>query len=677
MLGWAALGAEVLALLALGAHALAESAPPTRGIDEIDYLNAQPVRLAAPMTQVVIPQAPGLSELRFPYLSPAPGARMAYRIQQAGRALAAGRLSLEAEPTGVERWLAVQYWGDLAHYATVAVRTASTAPVELTLQPLSPAVDVFTQPAPGGGARRLAVATFYGAPTSRAAELGLVFQRVAATAPPWLGGPAAPILLALLVALGLALAIATAVAKALPLADALVPLAVLALALVTGLGWALALPAWYGPDEPFHFDYVQSLAVTGHVPRAAALQPFSRDIPADVQCSYHNLGFRSNGPFYGSAPSWLPDPGRCAEPSGRAARVPAVLSSSAATYWPLYYAPAVGFYELQNGGPAAARDLAVRMFSVLLGVAAAGFAYLAAYWAFGRRVRPLAAAAAALFALQPMIAQQEAVVSNDIALIAVSAAFFWRFFRALRTGCGPLDLAWLGVLAGVAFLAKPQGIFLAALIPIAYVGAGTRPWRPFRALAVAIPALAIPLVVGAAGNLAWQGTILPSASSNAPVAGVHGLRTYVALLTGDRLHALYGLWVVQFWGDFSWLSHSLPPGTYVVIGAAILVALAGIIWAAATRRVVDAPLVVAAVSVAVVVLLIQALDAYYYRQSGTTILEGRSFLEVLPAGVVALTGGWAAWLPKGAVRFVAAGAVVAALALNLLSLGVLADAFYL
>ncbi|MDX6629374.1 MAG: putative rane protein, partial [Gaiellales bacterium] len=31
-------------------------------------------------------------------------------------------------------------------------------------------------------------------------------------------------------------------------------------ALVRGLVWAAALPAWQGPDEPAHFSYIQRIA---------------------------------------------------------------------------------------------------------------------------------------------------------------------------------------------------------------------------------------------------------------------------------------------------------------------------------------------------------------------------------------------------------------------------------
>src|SRR5207245_7915288 len=174
--------------------------------------------------------------------------------------------------------------------------------------------------------------------------------------------------------------------------------------------------------------------------------------------------FRLNCPFF-AEPPFGPDPARCDQPDTPVTQRPEVPTSSSAGYSPLYYAAGVPFYDLVRNAPVETRLQAVRLLSVLLGVAAAGFAYLAGFWALDHR-RVLAAAAAAVVTLQPMASQQFAIVNNDALLITAGAAFFWRFFRALRIGMGLGDTVWLAALVGLAYLAKPQGAFLAPLVLI-------------------------------------------------------------------------------------------------------------------------------------------------------------------------------------------------------------------
>jgi 4-amino-4-deoxy-L-arabinose transferase-like glycosyltransferase len=447
------------------------------------------------------------------------------------------------------------------------------------------------------------------------------------------------------------------------------------LALIKGLVWTLALPPWYGPDEPSHFAYVQLLAVEGRVPQFAPSRDDGRDVPADIQCSEHNMGFRLNGPFF-AEPPFGPDPSRCDRPDTPAAHRPEVPSSPSAGYSPLYYAAGVPFYDLVKDAPVETRLQAVRLLSVLLGVAAAGFAYLAGFWAFDRR-RVLAAAAAAVVTLQPMASQQFAIVNNDALLIAAGAAFFWRFFRALRSGVGSGDTVWMAALVGLAYLAKPQGAFLAPLfvIPLLLTRREHGWWMSFlRRAGLYVAVLGGIVVLGIASNLLLQGQAVPQVAQ--PVTGTYGLRGYVHELIHDQFTRLYWLLVVSAWGHFVWVSASLPPPTFTVIFLVYLLALAGVIRAALSRRPEVTVMVSALLSVLVVGALLIGLEAFLFRKSGTFILQGRSFLELLPAAAVVIVGGLVALLPRGCERAGAAGVTLAALALNVFSLMVLLETLF-
>lgn len=447
------------------------------------------------------------------------------------------------------------------------------------------------------------------------------------------------------------------------------------LALIKGLVWTLALPPWYGPDEPSHFAYVQMLAIAGRVPSFAPARDDAKDVPADIQCSETNLGFRLNGPFF-AEPIFGPDSGHCDQVDTPAAHRPEVFTSPTAGYSPLYYAAGVPLYDLVRDAPVETRLHAVRLLSVLLGVAAAGFAYLAAFWAFDRR-RVLAIAAAGIVTLQPMASQQFAMVNNDALLIAAAAAFFWRFFRALRRGVGPKDAAWMAALIGLAYLAKPQGIFLAPLfvIPLWLTRRRERGWTSLLPSAGVFAALLGGMVfLGIVGNLILQGQPVPQVAQS--TAGAHGLRTYAHALVRDGFTRLYWLLVVSAWGHFVWLSASLPPPAYTVIFAVYLLALAGVLRARLSWWPGATVLLSSLSGVVLVGVLLIGLEALVFRQSGTFILQGRSFLEVLPAAAVVIVGGLSALLPRRCQRAGAAAITLAALALNVFSLMVLLETLF-
>jgi hypothetical protein len=445
--------------------------------------------------------------------------------------------------------------------------------------------------------------------------------------------------------------------------------------LIKGLVWTLALPPWYGPDEPSHFAYVQLLAVEGRVPQFAPSRDDGRDVPADIQCSEHNMGFRLNGPFF-AEPPFGPDPSFCDRPDTPAAQRPEVPTSPSAGYSPLYYAAGVPFYDLVKDAPVETRLQAVRMLSVLLGVATAGFAYLAGFWAFDRR-RVLAAAAAAVVTLQPMASQQFAIVNNDALLIAAGAAFFWRFFRALRRGVGWGDAVWMAALVGLAYLAKPQGAFLAPLflIPLFLTYRREQGWVSLiRRAGLYAAVLGGIVALGIAGNLLLQGQALPQVAQ--PVTGAHGLRAYVHELIHDQFTHLYWLLVVSAWGHFVWVSAALPPPAFTVIFGVYLLALAGVIRAAMSRRPGATVMVSALLGVLVVGALLIGLEALLFRKTGAFILQGRSFLELVPAVAVVIVGGLVALLPRGCERAAAAAVTLAALALNVFSLLVLLETLF-
>jgi 4-amino-4-deoxy-L-arabinose transferase-like glycosyltransferase len=454
-----------------------------------------------------------------------------------------------------------------------------------------------------------------------------------------------------------------------------VPAALLLLALVRGLIWTLALPPWYGPDEHSHFAYVQMLAVQGRAPEFGAVRDDGGDVPEEISCSQHNLGFRRNGPFF-SQPLFGPDPDPCPQDGSIEDRVPEWPTSPAAAYSPLFYAVGVPFYMLAWPAEVETRLAAVRLLSVALGVVAVALTYLTARRIFGPR-RPLLVAVGVVAALQPMASQQFSTVSNDALLFALAALYFWLFSRSLARGPALADAALLGVSVGLGYLAKPQGLLLAATIPILLVGglyrhrAGVRRLAAFAAV-FGLAAAAF-VVGGAVWNALSHGAAIPQLG---PEPAFVGFRGYFAALAERNFEHLHWLLVVSAWGHFAWFTVGLPPVVFALIAATYAIAAVGLVLALAHGRYSRSALFAAVVSAAVVVVLLLTLEAVYYRSYARYILQGRAFLEVLPLLAISLVAGLAAWVPSRCERWVCGGAVVLMFALNAYSLMVLAEAFY-
>ena len=441
---------------------------------------------------------------------------------------------------------------------------------------------------------------------------------------------------------------------------------VVLLALLKGVAWSLAIPPWEGPDEPQQFAYVETLAVDGRVPAVADARSARPGVAPEVICSQHAHRFEI----------YLHDDSLCAAFRNGAGRHLDAPANPAATYFPLYYGVAVPFFDAAGAGGVETRLHAVRSLSIILGGAAAAFTFLSALWAFAGR-RDVALAAAAVYTLQPIASQQFAVANNDAMLAALTAAFFWRFFRALRVAPTTWDAVLLAGLCALAYLAKQPGVLLAALLPLPLIVWALRRRLSGRMVAAQaatmVIVIAAAVIVGALGNLAWHATPLPQTGYSAP--GDHSAHRYLQGLLDTRFDRIYWLWVASLWGNFDWYHVASPPAVFVAI--AIAYAAAAVFFVVALVRRPDArlSLVCAAVAAGGYAAALQALEVYYFRLNGDLILQGRSYLPVLPAAAILLVAGCAT-LPRRGAHLLSATVAAAAVALNVLSLFVLVDFFY-
>ena len=458
-----------------------------------------------------------------------------------------------------------------------------------------------------------------------------------------------------------------------------------------GVVWMASIPIWEAPDEPAHFDYVQSLAENHAIPTLGVGQ-FSAEVrrsAADVGLT--NVDWLSQQDF----PPGVNGRDEAALGTSSPADRRTGTSDTAGAYSPVYYLAGVPFYYIGRPWGLLGSLFGLRLFDVLLAVFATYLTVLA-----GRQLWPkepgLALIGGALLAFQPMFDQSTTMVNNDAGAYAVGAAFIalalaaFRRRPSLRLGLG------LGALAGLGFVVKPiGGMLVVALLPFLLVRlftARSNASLPVSGRVGGVRAVLRELGGMATGGLATAGwwVVLsyinrggPFAQFGSQVAGpLPTLRAYLHMLRAQNFHYLFRAWVDWLWGDFGWLNAPLPMAVDLVIEIVVGILLIGlVVWfirwnrSRQTGPALGQVLFLVA-SVLAGMAFLHLSDALFYIHTGGVLLQGRYLLVVGSALMFCLMTGLFGLVPAR-MRGPAATSLLAAMfALNVLSLGVIWHRFY-
>ena len=475
-----------------------------------------------------------------------------------------------------------------------------------------------------------------------------------------------------------------------------------ALALFRGLVWAASIPQLEAMDEPAHFAYVQYLAEERAIPgKLTDHEWFSPRLQAAVD----DLNVESTPP--GDRPSFAPGADSSTEAALNALSPRGGGGGPGTMYAPFYYIPAAALY-LAAGGNILTQIMLARLWSVLLGVLAAGILVLLGRQLFPRRrAAQWAFVVAGLF--QPMIAHQFAIVNNDAWVITAGFAAL-SVALALAKGRRSARLALLaGVIIGAALLGKPFGIACAVPLAVGWVvGKVSVRERQIRVYARegALVALGVASTYGAWTFVAERMGLATSAIPVHRAAG-QSLRGFVEAQFGSQLDAARAIWGDQLWGDFGWVRVPLPPQIRLALFAIeVVLVLALVAWvvvlivplfrrigrtvdpaggavgpvadASADELSLDVRILICAVAIVGTVGTLYAAGYVYYMATGlNNLLQGRYALLALPALLAApalllerFTGGR---VKPIVVNGLAAFGMVS---VNLLGLVLVQEAFY-
>jgi len=431
-----------------------------------------------------------------------------------------------------------------------------------------------------------------------------------------------------------------------------------------GALWATTTPSFWGPDEDYHFLYVDHVAKYGTI--IDPDQPLFTD-------EYIETTNRTQFNAYGNGPrlDFSGDPKRelgvlaalpkTAREGKHQGRDPAVVHP------PLYYylgATADRASEAFGGTAAPTRMLWVRLVSALISVVGVYASWLLASLFFGRASR-LALLAALLVATQPILAFLSGFVSNDIAVFAAFTGVSAYLMFLLQTPAYRRQGLVLGVLLSVALLTKATTLVLlpaAALALLLQRFTFRTPWRETFVLA---GYAAAPLLVGAAwwyvhtkvaygtftGEVLADGVASSTAGKQSlPSPGIDG---YLTLARGWLADAYKTGW-------FHTVTYEAPQGRwlYFAPGALIGVGLIGVAGFAASvwRRALDPAdarlrqLVVLAASFVLLLLPFLVLDVQRAAGGlGYLVAAGRFIAPAYPALVVLVLAGLV-WLLSDVAR---------------------------
>jgi 4-amino-4-deoxy-L-arabinose transferase-like glycosyltransferase len=463
---------------------------------------------------------------------------------------------------------------------------------------------------------------------------------------------------------------------------------------LTGLAWALLVPAWQAPDEIPHFAYVQSVAERGRLPTVPGGQQQSTEQrlagelsgTASAAGSVQREVEWSRGAYerWRRADAALEDEAR----SDGGGKSPATPNP------PFYYAYAAAAYELGSGGSIFDRLYLVRGASALLLLGTTLVTWLLAGEVFGPN-RPLQLAAAAIAGLQPMATFISASVTPDALTFPLWAVVLWLGARTLNRG---LTLRHAAALVGVLALAVLAKAVSYALAPAVLFVLGAGLWRlrrqsPRRA--------ARPALVAVAGAALVTGVWLATARIlDRPLLQVGGvdwdlreLASYVWQfylprlpfqdtnpgIAADRLSDLgvYAVWIKTGWAAFGSLEVRFPDWVYALLAAVSALIGGGAVAAVVRGRWRPTRLMAGFLALAALVLLagLHWTEYQVIVDTGSGSNQGRYLLPLMPIAGVATAAALTNLRPPA--RQGALAALLGALfAVQLFSLAIVAGRFY-
>lgn len=394
-----------------------------------------------------------------------------------------------------------------------------------------------------------------------------------------------------------------------------------------GLMFNAAIPPFEAPDESDHFGYIVHLRTVGRLPVQEIGAPPSESHQGPL---YYAIAALFAGPFLSADvtvllqpnPHWGYDLSRPGQPNNLNR-----FSHGPEASWP--YSPAAWVIHW------------VRLLSLACGAGTVLMAY-----ALVRTVFPesssLALGAAAWVAFNPQFLFITNVINNDALAIFLGATVFWRLILALRDGLTGRSGAWLGVLLGLALLAKLTTVLLLPLaaLMIAYLG-----WREgWRKVAGPTLRMVFALLITSGWwflrNQLLYGDLLAYGRWRA----VWDARP-TPLGWGEQLGLLPEVWR-SAWVHFGWGNVVAAPWLYQFLLGVCVWGLVGWLYAGARRHLYLQSVQRAQLLLLALGAILSLLSLLSFQRAATAGSNARYLFVAISAFALFFFVGWSYWFPK-------------------------------
>jgi len=232
--------------------------------------------------------------------------------------------------------------------------------------------------------------------------------------------------------------------------------------------WASVQPAFFAPDEDYHWNYINYLVVKHTVPSLDKGE-YTAELYATQVLTGEAQYFSGPRTKYDGHPHQILGELSALNPS----RTPALPKPRPVLHPPAYYLPAAVIDKLLWSKVSVTRLTAMRWYSAALGALTVYFAYLLGAAILAREWQRLAAAA--LVSLQTIMAFSASTLTNDVGVAAaLTATLAWcawmlRSPPSRRQGIG------LGILFSIAIMVKATMLSLVIMIAVTVL----LQWRTF------------------------------------------------------------------------------------------------------------------------------------------------------------------------------------------------------
>lgn len=340
----------------------------------------------------------------------------------------------------------------------------------------------------------------------------------------------------------------------------------LALFLIRAFIYGTFVPAWQGPDEPLHYDYIHFIQTEKSLPVLGKMV-LCKKVKSSLE-SFQFSGFvKQKSPYY--RPQEVDTTEIKTDINKHTGNS---KKNQIAQHPPLYYLLAAIISWPFKDSSLLMNIWLLRMVSALLGLGIVLLTYLIVNIIYERNQLP-AIAACAFVALNPMFAHISTLVNNDALANFLFVLFIFLLTKACKDGMNTKLAAGIGLIITAGILTK---FFFVLALPLTAIAAILFRKTMFQKLALSATLILSPLILTVPyyiRNVNIYGTLQPVYKFNFANPKVFENMSFIkfSLISGFATKYFY-----SFWSNFGWVRPNFSKPYFQVLAVISFIAIVGL-----------------------------------------------------------------------------------------------------